>query len=254
VLTFYLQCASTLCLVGLGWFALAVARTIPQAPEKHRVAWRLLGIGFVIHSSDLLIQNLLAGFAILGGDESWAMTAFLDSAPLFNHSRTFLLLGLCAAFGLMGFWKGPVSVAFWRVTYTLLAVGLVAGAVVGMVEGPFVVVVHFTAVAVWDVVELLLLLTALFILLLKNAADRHLWATLAFYAFSMALGVFWSAALSQYGNPDVWSPPPWTIAAIRAGIYVIMLSFVLRRWRLARRGVQVPARFDSPRAQPSLLH
>ncbi|HYJ78376.1 MAG TPA: hypothetical protein VEW03_02145 [Longimicrobiaceae bacterium] len=254
MVTFYLQCAATVCLVFLGWSALAVSRSIPHALEKHRAAWRLVGIAFILHSSDLLIQNVFAGLALLRGTSSRLMAVFVDLMPLFNHSRTFLLLGLCAALCLLGLWNKPVTGGFWRAAYALLAVGLVSGAVVGRVEGPFVVMVHFTAVAVWDVVELLLLLTALFILLLKSAADRHLWSMLALYAFSLALGVFWSAAFSQADIPNTWSPPPWTIAAVRTAIYLLMLGFVLRRWALARRGTEVPAMFDSPRVQPSFLH
>ena len=176
-LTFDLQVVNAALLLTSALLCLAASRIAMPNPF-HRAAWRLAGASFTVHALHLILQHLFGGLGLSAGGESPTMAAYLRWTPVFDHARTFLLYGLMLGLLLLAAYPREPDRRFWRIATALLVAGFVAGSGLGLVEGPFRVAGHFTAVAEWDVVELLLVMTTLFVLLVTSRADRALWALL----------------------------------------------------------------------------
>ena len=218
--TFILQCINPLL---LGTAALLCLRVrVPQNPHVE-TAWRLTGIAFLWHALSGVLQNVFGGIAMVAGTSSATMKAYLEANPVMNHSRTFLLYGLMAALIVLAFMRGQPGRAFWRGAWAALLVGFLAGAAWGVREGTFTEARHYSAVAVWDVVELVLLMAALFALLVSNRADRLLWAFLSVYGLGLALGIFWFSLLAQL-NLGTWIPKTWTGHAERIFFNTLLIA------------------------------
>ncbi|HYH81726.1 MAG TPA: hypothetical protein VEX86_18110 [Longimicrobium sp.] len=245
-LTFALQSLSTPLLLCVGLVSRAVAARPPMNDPFHRAAWRVVGVMFVVFGIDLFIGNILQVLAFVDGTPSPALTFYLRVAPVLNHSRTFLALGGLAALVVLAVLKAPPGPRYWRLAWALLGVGLALGAVLGVIEGPFSITGHLFAVVLWDVVELLVILSTLFVLLVTNRADRWLWALLAAYASGLALGIFGLQLLIRFGIG--WNPPTWTIHAVRDFFYATMLAAAFVRLRAARRGRPVHGMLGPDRA------
>ncbi|MFL5382125.1 MAG: hypothetical protein ACJ8GN_06390 [Longimicrobiaceae bacterium] len=248
MLTFALQLLNNALLLASALLCLLAGRA-PTPNAHHRAAWRLTGAGFLVHALDMLAQNLFGGAAMAAGNASATMQAYLRWLPVFNHGRTFLLYGLLLGLLLLAVYRHEPDRRFWRASAALLVAGFVAGSGLGLAEGPFRIAGHFTAVAEWDVVELLLLMSALFVLLLTSRADRALWALLSAYGVGLALGVFSSALFTMIGVADNWHPAPWTLQAERMVFHLLMVLAALWRVRTGRRGRSLPAMLER-RASP----
>jgi hypothetical protein len=242
-LTFDLQVANAALLLTSALLCLAASRIAMPNPF-HRAAWRLTGASFTVHALHLILQHLFGGMALSAGAGSATMTAYFRWAPVFDHGRTFLLFGLSLGLVLLAVYRREPDRGFWRAAAALVAGGFAAGSALGLAEGPFSIVGHFSAVAVWDVAELLLLMAALFTLLITSRADRALWALLSAYGTTLALGVFSFAALTQYGMRNSWHPAPWTLQAERIVFHTLMVLAAGWRVRAGRRGRPVPAMLD----------
>jgi hypothetical protein len=243
MLTFLLQVLNTTILLASALLCLRAGR-IATANPYHRAAWRLTGAGFVVHAAALLVQHVFGGVALAAGKHSAAMDAYLEWMPVLNHSRTFLLDGVMLGLLLLAFYRPEPDVRFWRTAAALLAVGFLAGTALGFTEGRFTEAGHYSAVAVWDVAELLLLMATLFTLLLTSRADRALWGLLSAYGLSLALGVFSFTLLTQIGVANAWHPAAWSVQAQRIVFHLMMLGFAAWRVRVARRGRRVPAMLE----------
>jgi hypothetical protein len=162
------------------------------------------------------------------------MAAYLRWAPVFDHSRTFLMVATALCLAALGLLRQEPSARVQRNLLLVLGAGLAAGATLGALQGGQTRAAHYASVAVWDVAELILLLVMLFMLLLSNRVDRYLWAMLAMYACSLALGTFWVTLLSNLGQG--WHPPHWTLALLRVVLYGAMAQIAAQRWRAGRRG------------------
>jgi hypothetical protein len=242
-LTFNLQVANAALLLISALLCLAASRIAMPNPF-HRAAWRLTGASFMVHALDLMLQHLFGGLALSAGAQSATMAAYLRWTPVFDHGRTFLLSGLFLGLVLLAVYRREPDRRFWRTAAALVAGGFVAGSALGLAEGPFSAVVHLMAVSMWDVVELLLLMAALFALLLTSRADRALWALLSAYGMTLALGVFSLALLAQYGLGNSWHPAPWTLQAERMVFLVVMVLAAGWRVRAGQRGRLVPAMLE----------
>lgn len=251
--TFVFQCISSVCLLLVGTLALAVSGRMGHARERHRAGWRLVGASFTLHGGSMVVQNGWGGVALGAGDGSAAMAAYARALPAFNHGRGVLVLALCAALSLLAVRRGPPGRRFWWTAGALLVGGLLAGTAVGVAERDLDMASHLGTVAVWGAVELVALFAALFLLLVRRTVDRHLWAMLAVYSCSLALGAFWIVTLGQRAGADAWSPPTWSLHALYSGLALVMLGVVLRRRVLARRYQDVPAMLDAPWIPPPLL-
>ena len=251
-LTFILQCVNNAFLLGSALLCLHAGRLALPNPY-HRAAWRLAGAGFLVHALDLVVQHVFGGVALTAGNESATMHAYLLWLPILNHGRTFLIVGLLLGLLLLAAYRREPDARFWRVAAALMAVGFVVGTVLGVAEGRFTNAGHYSAVSVWDMIELLLLMATLFTLLLTSRADRALWGLLSAYGLSLALGVFSFTLLSQIGVMDAWHPPPWTLQAERMVCHLMMVGFATWRVAAAKRGRKVPAMLEhSARPVPTI--
>lgn len=254
MLTFALQLVTSVLILATAWTVLRIPAG--QGNAFFDASWKLTGWAFLLHAVDKLVQNVFGGMALAAGSGSEMMSAYLRVAPLFNHSRTFLLDGYFVALVVLALYPRSVDARFWRVATALLVLGFAAGVGLGWGEGSLLESIHYTTVAIWDVTELLVLMVSLFIVLLRDRADRHLWLFWTGYGLSLALGIFWFSVLSQIGADHAWTPPAWTISAQRIVFYTIMLVAAARRGRDARAGVPARGMFGSsiPTVQTSLMH
>jgi uncharacterized membrane protein len=254
VLTFTLQVVTAVLILATAVMALRI-------PAGHGTvffdaAWKLTGVAFLLHAIDIVAQNAFGGMALAAGTHSGVMSAYLRVAPLFNHSRTFLLDGYFAALVVLALYPRSPDARFWRVATALLVLGFSAGVGLGWGEGSLLESVHYSTVAIWDVVELMVLMVSLFIVLLRDRADRLLWLFWTGYGLSLALGIFWFSVLSQLRAEHAWTPPAWTISAQRIVFYSIMLVAAVRRGRDARAGVPARGMFGPTvvAVRTSLMH
>ena len=253
LLTFALQCLSTPLLLATGLVSRSVAAQ-PRVDEPfHRAGWRVVGVMFVVFGVDLFIGNVLQARAIYGSNLPPALRLYYGLAPMLDHSRTFLALGGLAALVILALRREVPGPRFWRLAWALLGIGLLVGVMIGYVEGgkPFTIRGHLFVVVLWDVVELLAILSSLFVLLVTNRADRALWALLAAYACSLALGIPWLSVLTNFGQG--WNPPAWTTHAVRDFFYTAMLAAAVYRLLSARRGRRMDGMMGRKPAQLSMI-
>lgn len=246
MLTFTLQCVNSLVLLAAALLCLRVAAASPSGNAFHDTAWKVVGVAFLWHATCDALQNVFGGIAIHAGNKSATMATYIAWTPVMNHSRTFLLDGLAVGLLVLAFYRGVPDRRFWRIVMAVLAVGFAAGIALGVHEGPFVPDRHYSQVAIWDEIELIALLSALFALLLSNRGDRLLWGFLATYGLRLALGIFWFTVLAQKDQPGAWHPPAWTLAALRIGLGLVMVAAALRRLQLHRRGRTVHGMLGRP--------
>lgn len=253
MLTFTLQCVVTVLVLAFGALALDVGRRLRATVPFHAAGWTVSGAAFVVHGVSKGAQNVFGFLALQAGSPSPVMSRYLAWAPVFDHGRTFLMLAMCVALLALAFVRSADSRPYWRAAYGGMALGLLVGGVMGASQGELIGGVHFPAVAVWDVVELLVLMGALFALLLTNRADRHLWASQAAYALSLSLGVFWFTMLSWIDTPGVWRLPTWSVHSVRVVIHFAMLVLVVYRARAVHGGRHVPGLSESARPVAPML-
>lgn len=250
MLTMALQCVD--------WFLMGVAALlclrvrVPQNTYRE-AAWRLTGISFLWHAVSTMLQNAWGSTAMIVGYDSKVMESYLKISPVMNHSRTFLLFGFLLALLALSFLRSEPGRQFWRAAWALMVVGFLAGVALGVREGSFTEAGHYSAVAVWDVVELVLLMAALFALLVSNRADRLLWAFLSAYGLALALAIFWLTLLAQL-KLNTWTPKVWTVHAMRIFFDFVLIACVAWRLVLHRRGKTVAGMSESRIAPLPSLH
>jgi hypothetical protein len=250
MLTFTLQCAFALGLVAVAAFAAVIARRAAGTVWQ-RAGWSMVASAFTLFSVDVAAQLSFGGLAMATGRTSAIMTAYLLVTPLLNHSRTFLMLAAAVLLVWLALRRREPGPEDWMITWAALGAGLVVGAAVGLAEGGFIPAVHYTAVAEWDLVELVVLLVTLFVLLKRDRIDRYLWTLLAVYALSVALGIFWETLQSQFGRAGMWYPPIWTLAAVRAGFFWAMAAIALSCWRAVNAGQRLRSFVEPLRMRPA---
>lgn len=252
MLTFWLQWVMGAAIAAVAALSLVAAR-LPGADPHYQVAWRVTGLAFAIFAADLITQLAFGSLAMARGPASAVMAGYVRLIPLFNHSRTFLMFGAVAALVVMALRRVPPGPRFAGWMAGLLVAGTVVGATLGFVEGGWVASIHLAAVAIWDVVELLVLLATLFVLLVTDRVDRYLWALLAVYASQVALGILWFTVLAQLGVGDGWAPSLPALTTTRVVLYAAMAAMAWRRIAAGRRGAPVHGMFGPPSSRLSVL-
>jgi hypothetical protein len=246
--SYLLQCLTSLLALAVGWTARGVAAR-EHGNAFHRAGWQVTGVAFLVFGIDSAIGNVFQELALAGGAGSAAWTRNLRWGPVLNHSRTLLMMGVTVALMLLALRRENPGRAYLRLSSALLGVGLVLGALLGVLEGPFTASGHVFDVVVLDEAELLLLMAMLFALLRSNRADRMLWALYSAYACSVALGIFWLSLLTR---ESWWHPPVWTTYAVRDVFYVLMAASAVWRLRSARRGREVQGMLGPPTLRSAL--
>jgi hypothetical protein len=249
VYTLTAQVLTSLCLLTCGVVAYLVARRIPAREEVFRYGWQLSAATFCIQGTNSLLHDLFATVAFIGGSHSRAWAAILVWHPVLNHSRTFLLTTFCLVLcvALVRADRGR-PVPPMRTSVALLLAGMLVGGLVGMHEDKFSGLTHFTAVAVWDLMELLAMMAVLLVGLSSGGMDRGLWAALGINAFTLALSVLWFAYLSRIDVGGQWAPRPYHIHFSKAALYMLMIAVEVRQLRRLGRGRPTRGFFDPPQS------
>lgn len=252
--TLVLQCIGSAFAFLLGVQALRVAHSIRPAITVHQVSWMLTGLVFVLMGLSGAIQDLGAVLAFRSGQGTAVYEAYLRWSPAGNYGRAFLIIAFAT---LLILTRSTSDSADWRTAMRMLSVLImanIAGGLVGAATGPVISAKHWSAAAVLDSIELVLLLFALLRGLTVSAMDRILWSCLSIYTFHSVLNVIWFSALAWLHIPGMWSPRPAEIALYTAATYFIVFCLVSYRLVLAQRGVQVPGLLDPPvNTRPSLV-
>ncbi|HET7232083.1 MAG TPA: hypothetical protein VFJ16_18900 [Longimicrobium sp.] len=247
-LSWVLQLVFSLTVVMAAVICLRLGSPRHRHRQESDTLWLLTGAAFLLHGITATLQNVFGGIALARGFESPTMATYVQWDPVMNHSRTFLMFGLMALLLVAAFRRRPVGRWFWVLAAAVLLAGLGVGAAVGVREGAFTEANHYSAVAVWDEAELLVVFATLLALLLSNAADRFLWGFLGAYSASLALSVFWFLLFTKLKVPGTWHPPIWTLHAMRLAWAVIMAAFAGRALQRRRRGQPLPGMLG-PRTQ-----
>lgn len=255
MLTLASQCAITLFRFAIGILALRIARGTASDQVVYRYGWALTGAAFLLHATNKAFHDVFAVIAFVGGPSSGTWARYLAwNAPL-NHSRTFLLtaygLLLAYAIGRYGVRREMPTVRVWGPLFlTAMALGIAAG----VREDVFSPLRHYTAVAVWDIMELLSMMVLLLVGLGTGRMDRGLWACLSVNAFVLALSVLWFAALSRLGLGAEWAPRPFQIQITKAGLYAVMIVIAHRQLGRVRNGERLQGFFEPRKSQLASLH
>ena len=246
-----LQWLVTLLFCLLGGVCLAVGRGLAATWSTNRKAWLLSGIAFSLHALNRLVQNTVGSWAYFAGPGTPVYEQYLLLAPIANHSRTFAMMAYLGALLVLVAWTGADRPRFMGMAVMALLLSMTLGGLFGWMEGSFVRQTHYSAVAILDVFELLLILSMLLVALVADGVDRLLWSILSVYAFSLALSILWTAAL--VGTGFWWTPAPWHMHAYRSLLTGLMLACAVRRLVLMRRGADVPGLMGSRTLKPASL-
>lgn len=189
------------------------------------------------------MQSLWALMALLAGPSSDIYVSYLWWMPAGNHGRALLKVAYALIFAAL-----PLLVHHRRrvllVASTGMVLGAAAGVALGMAEDGFHRQIHYPRVALLDTVQMMSLLGALLVLLVRHAVDRVLWVSLAAYALRDGLNGLWFSAMAWLEVHGVWAPSRLLIGqnfVISILVYSAMIGFGLHRLLLARRGVHVPS-------------
>ncbi|HEY0038556.1 MAG TPA: hypothetical protein VGB66_17795 [Longimicrobium sp.] len=238
------QAAISAVLLLFAAVAWRIVRAIPRDSETYRFGWALTAATFTIRGLNSAFHDAFSIVGFAAGPDSWAWSAVISWHPVLNHSRTFLLITFCILFTvvLVRAGRGRAEPGLRR-ALLVLAAGMVAGGAVGWVEPDFSGLSHYTAVAVWDVVELLAMLSLLFVGLNSGRMDRGLWYCLGINAFVLALSVLWFAALIRIDFGGQWAPERYHIHLTKAFLYVLMVGVAYRQLGRMRNGERMKGFF-----------
>lgn len=246
MLTLVLQNLATLLIGVCAFAALRVYVTAGvHSPLEHRGTWLLTGTALGVHFIVKAAHGVLGIWAYVAGRGTGIWDLYMAWTPSLNHSRTLLLLAYCIILAHFSFRPVQFTMRYYRGAVGAMAAAFVAGVVLGVMEPRYTALTHFTAVAQWDVVELLVLLGTLMAALIGGRMDRVLWSLLCVYAMSLAFNVLWFAASSRADIPGQWVPRPWVLQACRSVLYAGMALLALYRLRQATRGRTVRALMES---------
>jgi hypothetical protein len=245
------QAAITACLLLFAVLALRTGRQISGAQPVHRYLWVFTGWTFLIQGTNSAFHDAFSIYAFKQGAGSWSWDALLLWHPPLNHSRTFLLVAYCgvACFALLRGHKG-LPLPSLRRSLAIAVAGMAAGGLLGMNEAAFSYLTHFTAVASWDAVELLSMMTVLLVGLSTGLMDRAMWACLGITAFALALSTVWFIFLSRSGMAGEWTPRAIHIQWTKVVLYLMMNAIVVIQHRRLTRGRSLRGFFEAPARAP----
>jgi hypothetical protein len=255
VITLMSQAAISVWLLVFAVVAYRIAGTLPDDPAGFRFGWALTGSAFLIQGINSAAHDAFAIAGFTGGPDSWAWSAVIWWHPILNHSRTFLLTTFCLVLTARLVQSGAGRGAWpWRNTTPILFAGMAIGGFVGWLEPEFSGISHYTAVALWDVMELLAMLIVLFVGLTSGRMDRVLWFCLGINAFVLAVSVLWFAALSRIDFAGQWVPMRYHIHFAKATLYAVMVALAYRMLRSLHNGERVQGFLETDRRVAPSLH
>jgi hypothetical protein len=241
------QVAMSLAVLAFAALALRVAGVIPVHARRFAYAWALTGWTFLIVGANSLFHDVFSIIAFQSGPESAAWAAVLQWHPILNHSRTFLITTYCLVLvvALLRIARNGTPQRLQSAVAVVIA-GMVLGAGIGWQEDAFSGITHYSAVAVFDVMELGAIMGLLSVGLFSGAMDRSLWVSLSVIGFVVALSVLLFAALSHIDLSGQWSPRPWHVQNVKAVLASSIVLIALRHLRRVRKGGPVRALMEAP--------
>lgn len=249
MLTLILQLAVAAALAVFAVASLLVARQA-RIPEPHCTAWKVTAIMFLPYAALQVLQTLLATGAYFAGEGHPLYRAYLFVAPVGNHSRTFVAFVFYAALFLLAR-RGSLSPRQLRGTGWAIAAGLLAGAAVGLGEGPLVQVRHYINTAFADMAGFAVMGVLLLYLMVRDTVDRDLWFCIALHGITSIFGVLYLTATSLMGL-EAHGSIIWQLHAIRLFTMGLVAALALHRYRSARRGREVRGLVPARRMQSVL--
>jgi hypothetical protein len=247
------QVAMSLAVLAFAAVALRVGGALPAHARRFAFAWRFTGWAFLVEGSNSLFHDVFSIVAYRGGPESAAWAAVLAWHPILNHSRTFLLTAYAVVLGV-----ALVRAARMRTPpslgrgLALVVAGMLVGGVVGWREAAFSGWTHFSAVAVFDIMELLAFMFLIAAGLTTGLMDRALWFAISLNGFILALSVLLFAALSQVDLATQWSPSPLHVQGAKAFLHSLMVVIAAVYLRRVRAGRPIRGLVDAP-ARPAAV-
>jgi hypothetical protein len=236
MLTLFLQFFVPVVLGAFAVLALLISRQPRGVPEPHRTAWRVTAVVYLPYTAVHVAQSTFACVAYFAGAGHPLYHAYLWVAPMTNHSRTFVSFVFYAALFLLAR-KGSLSPRQLRGVGWATAAGMLAGAGLGVAEGPLVAVTHFINTVFADIAGFVVLGALLLYLIVRDTVDRDLWFGISLHGILSLVGALYLTAMSLigYGRPS----GIWQLHLIRLVTVSIIVAFALHRYRKARQGIAV---------------
>lgn len=250
MITLVLQGALAWALLYFAVASLMAGRGIPGPEDAHRAAWIGTGVIFSAYAVNMIVQSTWAAAAYVQGAESSAYRGFITLSPVFNHSRTFLLFVLYGMLAAVAF--APTRRWARTLLFPAVVVALGLGAAFGFSEGAMQAARHFTTTAVIDTAGFVLLGSVLLLLIARNAVDRWLWFALLLQGVFSIMGVIFLTAMAWADAEGSWTPPFWSLAALRFALALGMAVLATMRLRDARRSIRTPGLLEPLRTRPHI--
>ncbi|MBW3571814.1 MAG: hypothetical protein KY467_11970 [Gemmatimonadetes bacterium] len=243
------QCAMSLAMLAFAVLALLIARAIPRPERRYAYAWALTGCTFLATGLNSLFHDVFSIIGFLGGPTSrpWALVLWWH--PVLNHSRTFALTAFCVVLALVLYRRTAVGAEPPPLRTAMAGVlgGMVLGGLVGWWEPDFTNFTHYSAVAVFDVLEMVAFMAVLAVGIASGGIDRALWLSLALNGFILALSVLLFAAEAHLGVAGQWAPRPLHVQTLKAVLRCLMVAVALRHLLGVSRGRPVRGLLPDPR-------
>lgn len=249
-----MQCVVAVLTLVFGVKALAVGRLVSTESALHKAAWSLSGYVFVALGISSVLQLCIgAPWAYFAGQGSSAYDLYLLLSPIGNHSRGILVVAYGAMMVALVWAARMPRGRFTALALCVTLAAMVLGGLLGWREGSLVRARHYTAMAISDSAELILLFAALLVGVIWNTTDRLLWLALVIFTVHELFDVTMYSALAWGGVPGAWRPSPMYIHLYASVAYAAMITIAVRRARLAGRGVKVSGLLDPPAKPPASL-
>lgn len=236
------QLVAALLKLAFSGLALAIGRRVGEGIQG--AAWMLTGVALLLSGVSSVAHSAFAARAFFAGAGAPVYEAFLRWSPVGNHSRSVQAVAMGLLLVVLLTRRREPDRRFWVVAVGALVLSAGVGAALALMEGPFRADRHFPLVALYDLVELLALLTALTVGAARHTLDRVLWLCLGIYALRMALNILWYTALSWAATPGMWRPSTLVIQLVPVLAWGVMCLLAARRLRLAGAGKSVPGLFQ----------
>jgi len=241
MVTLFLQYLVGFLALAFGVLALKVGASARGFPDLQQRAWILTGLAFTLGGLDKVLVDSWAVAAFFSGKGTPVYDSYLVAATVGNHSRIVLKLSYGVILACFAAFRGVPARRFYALAFGVFALSLLAGGMLGWMEGRLEPGRHFPLIASSETVEMMVLLAALFVALLNSAVDRLLWASIAVYAVRQALNAIWWSAMTWFGTGSTWVPSSRWLMVQACVAYTIMLVLAVRCLQAARRGGRVPA-------------
>jgi hypothetical protein len=254
--TLLAQMAMSVAVLLFAALAVLVARSLSGDARRYAYAWAFTGQAFLLEGFNSLGHDLFSMAGFLGGPDSAAWNAVLRWHPVLNHSRTFLLTtyGVVLAVVLHRAARGVKPPAALR-ALAIVAGGMLLGALAGWFEPFFTNRTHYSAVAIFDIMEMLTMMGLLVIGITSGGMDRALWLSLGINTFVVSLSVLLFAASAELGVVGQWAPRPLHVQTAKAAMHAVMVVVAWIHLQNVRRGRTVRGLIDiapPPSGIPSL--